>query len=657
MLLSRKLKSQEIFMRKIVSFTVLLSIIFLTFQTEIIYAQKFRKTENGETILQTATVNLPLSGVSFTESKILDPKKGSLTARATDKNGRQVNAEKLRSEEGRLYRQKYGKLQPAVYEALRSRKGADKITVGFCVKIPGLPGPNDVNFGGLDVNIKEVRAFSERNDRVVDGAVKKAAAPLIELLAKMKRLPENFDSERSVSPVISATVTVDELKELIKREDVLTVFLEEQKLKEFLNSSAKTMNVPSVWANGITGSGIRVAVVDRRQVDFTNSALSGANGGSFDPNGAIAAHPTMVAGIIAAGPFTDGGLQHQGIAYGASIYSADADWIPNKWNVHSAIDGAVPHADIFNFSWGDDCNISPAGWLDSFGYHADFIVRRKRKGITAAVGNSGNVGSCNRIGSVAASYNVTVVGSYDDHNTGLNLMDDQMSAFSSFGFMPFGDPVDGIKPDVVAPGENITSTSTGQSYATASGTSFSSAMVAGTEALLLNAKPGLINRPEVVKAIIVASAVHNIEGDAQLSLFDGAGGVDAKVAFETAVNNRFYWNVLLPSSFGNQTPSPYMDINMGPIPAGHRVKAACAWDSSPTNWAGPVSLGIDLDLTVFDPQMNPVGGDGRWSDSKETAQFYTTSTAPGNYTLRIYRYSWDQSVNPWTFLGTAWSIS
>jgi len=654
-------------MRKITSLTLLLSILTFTLQIGVATAQKLPRSENGETVLNTATIDLPLSGVTFTESKILDAK-GNLTGRAVDKNGRQVSAEKLRAEEERLYREKYGKLQPEAYDAVQKRGGTDNITVTFVLNVPGLPEGNYLKKGDFKMSEKETLAMAERNNKEVDAAVKKAVAPFLDQLAGIKRLPEGFERNRLASPFITVTVTVGELKELVKRNDVLTVFLEERTLVPYLNSSAKTLNVPLLWAYGYTGSGVCVAVVEGDRADLTNTYLSGAvcdrNSSSsmafgiYKTTSNIHWHPTAVSGIIASAQFTNGGQQHKGIAYGGKVYSASGNYSSGQ-SLHDAMDAGAVHADISNNSWGYSC---PNGLMDSFATHADLLVRNRWGGIIGAAGNTaiapiGCPPNSNYASATALGYNTIAVGSYYDQKTGFNLMDDQMSSFSSYGNPLFGSPPDIETPELSAPGQNITSTTVGSTGTISgiSGTSFASPMVAGVHALVQQINPSLKTYPEITKAILLASSVHNIEGIARASDKDGAGGVDAKVAFDTTVNNRFDWRYLTNSILGT---SGYYDVNIGPIPPGQRVKVALDWLSNPLG--SPYTsnqLGIDLDMDVYDPLMNHMGGYGSYSDSKEVVQFYTTSTVPGNYKVRVHRYSWNSTANPWTYAAVAWSIS
>jgi subtilisin family serine protease len=69
---------------------------------------------------------------------------------------------------------------------------------------------------------------------------------------------------------------------------------------------------------------------------------------------------------------------------------------------------------------------------------------------------------------------------------------DSRSTFSNYG---------AVDVWIAAPGENIVSTFPGGTYASASGTSFSSPIVAGTVALMLSAKQQSVNQSQAAKAL------------------------------------------------------------------------------------------------------------------------------------------------------------
>lgn len=69
---------------------------------------------------------------------------------------------------------------------------------------------------------------------------------------------------------------------------------------------------------------------------------------------------------------------------------------------------------------------------------------------------------------------------------------DSRSSFSNYGATDVW---------IAAPGENIVSTFPGGTYASASGTSFSSPIVAGTVSLMLSAKPQSVNQSQAAKAL------------------------------------------------------------------------------------------------------------------------------------------------------------
>ncbi|MGG1554857.1 S8 family serine peptidase [Paenibacillus ferrarius] len=221
--------------------------------------------------------------------------------------------------------------------------------------------------------------------------------------------------------------------------------------------------IGSVYAqnNKITGQGIKIAVLDTG-ISTSHSDLHLSGGESFvegvnsfdDDNG----HGTHVAGTINAIPNNTGIV---GIAPNAEIYSLkvlDSNGSGYYSSVVQAIDWCISNQiNIISMSFG--------GTEDSQILH-DMIQKASAQGILI-VAAAGNQGAGSETEMYPARYpEVISVGSVGKTN--------QLSTFSSTG----------NELDLVAPGEEITSTTKDGNYGVQSGTSMAAPHVTGAAALL-----------------------------------------------------------------------------------------------------------------------------------------------------------------------------
>lgn len=256
------------------------------------------------------------------------------------------------------------------------------------------------------------------------------------------------------------------------------------------------VNAPDVWGQGNTGQGIVVANIDTG-VRWTHQALDGqyrGAGGShdynwWDPDLVYAAptdnngHGTHTMGTMVG---DDGGANQIGVAPGArwiaaqgcdGVFCTDSDlissaqWIACPTRVNGTDPNCAMAPDVVNNSWGGSGGNS---WYQSY---TDSWVSAGIIPVFSA-GNSGP--SCSTTGSPGDYRKVIGVGAVDINKA--------LAYFSSKGpgaFKP-------LKPDVVAPGQNVRSSynSNDSSYASLSGTSMAAPHVAGAVALLLADSPG-----------------------------------------------------------------------------------------------------------------------------------------------------------------------
>lgn len=232
------------------------------------------------------------------------------------------------------------------------------------------------------------------------------------------------------------------------------------------------------------------------------------------------------------------------------------------------------------------------------------------------------------VGTPGKGHNIITIGNYNDATFSI--------ANSSNGDDP---ETKNNKPEVSAPGTNITA-----GGFTFSGTSQSTPLVAAMAANLMSSLffDPLQLRPHLMKAIILAGAKQPIYGDHGKIGIGGANYRDSLVA-----NNALKWWEGNNNSFTSFDAADIMPNN-GRIDARFYVhsrhlktRVVISWlnrgDYTYQNRAANHPIGTDLDISVWDPNGNYVGGSFSWDNSYEYVDFDPTVT--GNYRISISRFA------------------
>ncbi len=232
------------------------------------------------------------------------------------------------------------------------------------------------------------------------------------------------------------------------------------------------------------------------------------------------------------------------------------------------------------------------------------------------------------------------VGNVDLNGTS-NRADDVMAPSSSF-VDPTSVAGDREKPEVSAPGTNIAMLSSGLPFAgqVATGTSFAAPMVAGAAARLVQRKPFLGVWPEQLRAIMMASAFRNVEGDTRLSDVDGAGMIAVNAAARILDADRHGGERVDCSTFGSSRTVSTVELRQE-----QRLRAAISWTTDPSAPDYASRPSADLDLQV----RGPAGS--LFSSSFDNTSEIVDFRAPvaGTYEIRVINFRCARS----TFVGWA----
>jgi hypothetical protein len=411
-----------------------------------------------------------------------------------------------------------------------------------------------------------------------------------------------------------------------------------------LDSAVPTIKANEVWERRdttgtgaglyIDGEGVNIAIVETGRIDLANSCFGMNRGHSTrDASLAIDGHKTRVAAVAASSDYT-----LTGVAPDAVLLSADCATF-GEAGVVAATDWAIAQgADVLNASFGlpKECD---KGTDNTFSRYFDLVAFRHMRATTAAAGNESNLaaGTFQYVCSPALGYNVIAVGGITDADTAA-WGDDAMYNDSNVK-NPISTFDDRQKPEVCAVAEGITT----PGFNARSGTSYAAPAVAGIIALLIQREPWLLKWPEATKAILMVSAVHNVNGSSRLDDWEGAGTVVASEADRVVDNNWVRTDLVFKNSLPLKIP---FSANMG-----ETVRFAVAWSSHAEKKDKVVlnNLEADLDLMVFDPARNMVGHSLYCDNNYEIVEF--TAPATGVYEARVVEIRFNADYE---FIASAW---
>ncbi len=301
-----------------------------------------------------------------------------------------------------------------------------------------------------------------------------------------------------------------------------------------LTESVHLIGADSVWiAYGNKGDSIKVAIIDSG-IDYLHPALGKGFGPGFKVIGGYDfvnndndpmddyGHGTHVAGIVAANTDTIKGVAPNAWLLAYKVLDASGSGFES--NVIAGIERAVDPDNNGNYDdKADVANMSLGGVGDPNDALSTAVNNAVKIGVVFCVA-AGNNGAYGTIGSPGCAADAITVGSTDKSNL--------LSFFSSRG--PTNN-VYTIKPDILAPGSDITSTYLNNTYKTLSGTSMATPHIAGVSALIKKQHKDWT--PAMIKSAIMSTAK-----DIGLDVMtEGCGIVNAYKSVTTAT-------ITIPSS-------------------------------------------------------------------------------------------------------------
>ncbi|MBX7046730.1 MAG: S8 family serine peptidase, partial [Ignavibacteria bacterium] len=466
-----------------------------------------------------------------------------------------------------------------------------------------------VNMEQMDADLYRMNASLEFRYRAVITALmdnaRNTQGPLLDYLNSQKNFGKVMEYNGYwIINMVYMKATADVINQLALRNDIELMDLDDEitfdkplnpspeymRTTEAVQTGLRVIKADSVWARGFTGQGTTVMNIDNG-VNGTHDALNsrwwGNNGRAWYHSWLNVQTPNV---SFPAPCGTDyHGTHTMGIMTGRTAAGDTIGVAPNaRWMAAAVTDcpGAVyPTNNVTAFQWAvnPDSNIATLDYPDAIScswqdpnagdqcatsiYRTLLVnVEAVGVGVVFSAGNSGpgtsTITPPKNIN--LDSINVMCTGAVDGNTAGYPI-----ASFSSRGpSICGGVGTLLIKPEISAPGVNISSCGSGNSYYTISGTSMASPHVGGSIALLKSVAPYMTGKQ--IKAVIFSTCTDL--GTAGEDNEYGKGLINLAAAFRRLASYPL-------NSFNIQTPVASSRIVTFP---GSTTPVTITWDTSAT---------------------------------------------------------------------------
>ncbi len=573
-------------------------------------------------VLSTTSHAFTHLGLTVEEVRILDAENGTVRREARTPDGTLVDVDDLTRRESALRIASRMKLSSDLFErVLAANPTSTPLEVALWMRLPGAPDFRLVLEEGVARGMTGEAARRGALD-VAEGFYTPHTRTF-SLQLEARGYEVTYAS--TWCPVVMARIPARDIASVAADSRVALAYHSAPAWIPENHNAQPTLRTPTVHARGVTGknSTIKVMVNDPGHVTTQNPYLPPI---TLLNSGSARYHATACAGNICSRHTTYfGGAKELPKLYSGNG-SGDTN-APKVWDL--AIKAGICYG---NCSWWN----GKKGKIEFLDRFFDYTIRNFGVMMFKSTGNQGTT-STPYSTTPGNGYNMTNSGCYNDGDT-WDWDNDAMASYSSYR-----NPAEGHeKPEVASPGDKVTTMyyRSPWIYSSFGGTSSASPLTCGVATLLGTRDVNLRTRTYTLKAILMASAWHNVEGNAVLSDKDGAGSVHAAAADAVVRDRQFVDGTLTASSF----PFGRKDIPIQ-LQALDETRITALWFSKADSRYATDVLEMDLDLVVLDPSNKVVASSASTKNPFEIVAFLPAMT--GTYTVRLVRQRFTGTSEPY----------